>query len=433
MGTVKNAAAGTGSYTLTSTKHSTLLFVACFVVYAASYVGRTNYSAALAAIVSEGLFTKPQMGIVGSVFFFCYGCFQIVWGFMGDRVSPFKMISAGVFAASLCNLVMPFCTSIGAMAVVWGLNGVSNSILWSPVLRVLANVLCENMRAKACLNISASLPVGTVLSYLLSTVIIKYSGWKPVFWAASAVLMGALVFFLITIKIIRPQLTYSQAPAAVLKTSGGKGIKLMPLFVSSGLLIAIVPTLLHGMLKEGVTAWVPTMLTETYTLSASFSVLLSIFLPIANVCGAYIVSPVYKKLMRKNELSTAAVCMAAAAVPLCMLMFMAKLAPVVSVMLLALCTMTMHAFNYMLITLVPVRFAKYGKTATLTGILNSSAYAGCALSTYGFGLIAERLGWQVTVVVWLVIVAVAGIICLALSKRWGGFCTNMEEGENERI
>ena len=413
---------------LESPQYSKLLFIACFVIYAASYVGRINYSAALAAIVSEGLFTKAAAGIIGSVFFFTYGSFQVLWGFLGDRLSPFKMIAIGTFFAAVANLTITFCDSHITMAVVWGFNGVAHSMLWSPILRIFSNVICKEQRAKACLNISLSLPVGTVAAYLIATVVIKYAQWRFVFTAASVILFGALLFFIFVLMKIRGHLSYNDTPLSEMKaTDKNKTLPngLWSVFLVSGLLFAILPTMLHGLLKEGITVWVPTMLTEIYGTSAAYAVFITIFLPLFNAIGAYIISPIYKRVMKKNEMSTAALCMIAAVVPLSALIWMAKMPPLLSVVLLATVTMITHTFNYMLITLVPVRFARYGKTATVTGILNASAYAGCALSTYGFGYIADRLGWRDTIFIWLGVALAIALICLALSKKWKRFSDSM--------
>jgi OPA family glycerol-3-phosphate transporter-like MFS transporter len=115
---------------LESRKYSTLIFIACFAAYSASYMGRMNFSAALPEIITSGLFTKPQAGIIGSAFFCVYGACQIINGFLGDKISPFKMIITGTFLSGVANTLMTFCTSNVSMAIVWGFNGFALSLLW---------------------------------------------------------------------------------------------------------------------------------------------------------------------------------------------------------------------------------------------------------------------------------------------------------------
>ena len=101
----------------------TLLFVACWAAYCASYLGRINYTAALTAIVADGVFSKSHAGFIGTVYFFCYGAGQIFSGILGDRVSPYKMIGAGLAGTVCANIIIPLCSSrYITMSIIWGLN-----------------------------------------------------------------------------------------------------------------------------------------------------------------------------------------------------------------------------------------------------------------------------------------------------------------------
>ena len=107
----------------------TLIFVACWAAYCASYLGRINYTAALTAIVADGVFSKSHAGFIGTVYFFCYGAGQIFSGILGDRVSPYKMVGTGLVGTVCANILMPLCSgSYIVMSVVWGLNGIVDAL-----------------------------------------------------------------------------------------------------------------------------------------------------------------------------------------------------------------------------------------------------------------------------------------------------------------
>lgn len=398
-----------------------------------AYIGRTNYSAALAAIVTQGLFTKPQAGIIGTVFFFCYGGGQIINGFLGDRFSPFGMVAGGLTLSAAANLMMSFSDSYVIMSVIWGINGIAQSMLWSPILRIFSTVIHEDLRQKACLNVCVTVPAGTVAAYLISTLVIKYSVWQNIFRIASAVLFVTAIIFLAVYSSIKKHFTHEEiiAPPVITKDGKNASMKLLPVMFTSGLVLAMLPTMLHGALKEGISTWVPTMLTETYTVSASFSVFISVVMPVFNVFGAYFISPFYNKLFKRNEILSATFCILISCLPLTVLLFIGKIPVLVGIVLLAVTTTMMHAFNYMLITLAPVRFAPFGKTSTVTGLMNASAYAGCALSAYGFGWISDAVGWQKTVMFWLGIAAVIIISCLVCMKPWRRFTNSLDEAARE--
>lgn len=406
---------------LKSEKYSRLIFIACFAVYTASYIGRINFSSALPAIIGEGFFTKSEAGIIGSAFFIIYGAFQIINGILGDKLSPFKMITAGTFLSAVANALMTFCTTNFQMTMVWGFNGFALSLLWVAIIKILANIINDDMRGKACLNISATLPAGTILAYLLSSLSIRFFNWKFVFYIPAIILFLVCIFFTISAFIIKPHITERKinTPDVSQKRNSKAGI--FPLLLMAGIFILLPADAIHGAVKEGITTWVPTMITEVYETAPAFSVFLSILLPVINISGAYITTPIYNKVFKKDELKTGAAILLFALIPLSLLIFMEKFSVITSVILLAITTTCFYSYNYMIITLVPMHFSYCGKTSTITGIMNATAYVGCAVASYGFGVISDKIGWNGSVFVWIGLVISTLLVTLYASAKWKEF------------
>ena len=72
----------------------------------------------------------------------------------------------------------------------------------------------------------------------------------------------------------------------------------------------------------------------------------------------------------------------------------------------------------MLISLLPLHFARYNKVSTVTGILNSCAYAGSAVSSYGIGLIAQSFNWGTVIRICFLIAISGAVICFAAMNIW---------------
>lgn len=305
-------------YILKDIKRSRLIVIALWLVYASAYFCRTCYSAAIASIVTDGIFDKSQIGLVGTAFFICYGAGQIVSGIAGDKVNPFAMVLLGAFGSSVCCFSMAFAKSLAVMTGMWGINGIFQSMLWAPLLRIFSETINSKLREKAVLNIALSLPVGTVCAYLCSTLIIKYSKWNNIFLCGSAVIFAAFLFGLSSVAYSRKSVTKTVENTE--KSGINKINGFISVVVSSGLFIIIIPSFLHGMMRDGITNWVPTMITEEYGVLPSFSVFLTIVLPIFNSFGAYIITPLYKKL-GCNEMKTAGICAVFAIIPMICLLF----------------------------------------------------------------------------------------------------------------
>ena len=168
-------------YTLSDLKKSKLVVAALWLVYAASYFIRTCYAASIASIVGEGIYDKGEVGLIGTAFFICYGVGQLISGLIGDKVNPFAMIIFGSMAGAISCFSMAFADNLALLLIIWALNGFFQSMLWSPILRIFSQTIDKSLQKKAILNISLSLPIGTICAYLISTFIIKYSKWQYVF------------------------------------------------------------------------------------------------------------------------------------------------------------------------------------------------------------------------------------------------------------
>lgn len=409
-------------YVIKSVKKSKLIVAAMWVLYCASYFIRTCYAATIAPLAEEDIYSKGEIGLIGTAFFICYGVGQLISGLIGDKINPFFMVMFGSVLGAVCCFLMPAAGSLGVLIGVWAANGLFQSMLWSPILRVFSETIDESLSKKAILNIALSLPVGTVLAYLMSSMIIKYLNWKYVFIFGGSVVVIAVLFAGFAIfcseKDIEKVPVIQKQNAEAHNNVNKKGLAAVA--VSSGLLFIMIPSFLHGMMRDGITNWVPAMISEVYGVSTSFSVFVTIALPIFNAFGAYLVTPLYKKL-GENEMKTAGVTGFAALVPLLIMLFMNKLPLYVIIVLLAVTTSVMYALNYLIISLVPVRFSKFGFTSGISGILNSGAHIGCALSSYGFGAISEKAGWSAVIIVWIVSSVLITVFSFASNKRWSRF------------
>ena len=69
---------------LTDKRQAFFLFAICWMAYFTCYIGRLNFSSAMAAMIEEAVLTKTQAGTISMVYFFVYGSGQLLNGFLGD-------------------------------------------------------------------------------------------------------------------------------------------------------------------------------------------------------------------------------------------------------------------------------------------------------------------------------------------------------------
>ena len=401
----------------------TLLFFLCFGAYTAAYLGRLNYSACLAGIIADCGFTRAQGGMVGTAFFVVYGCCQLLWGFAGDRAAPHRMILAGLAGAGAVNLAFGFARTPGGMTALWCLNAVFQSLLWSPIIRIFAEWFQPPYRRAACLRINITVPLGTVAAYLLAAAFIRAGNWRGQFWLAGGLLLlmaGVWAAFLAPLS--RSGVFAGAEPAAPRqkKAQGAPAPPLGRLLARAGLPIFFFALAAQGVLKDGITTWVPSFTEEAYGLTGSLSVFGTMFLPLVNIGGIYLASWLDRRFFKNELISTGALFFLNTGF-IFLLYFLRGAGPWPAYLLLALATTTMMGANTLLASSMPLSFARWGRASSAAGVLNFCIYLGCGVSVWGTGLVSTALGWGPTILCWGGL-SVAGLLfCFAAARRWKKF------------
>ena len=179
----------------------------------------------------------------------------------------------------------------------------------------------------------------------------------------------------------------------------------------------LLPVLLHGGLKDGVTNWVPSMIQSNFGISPAFSAAAAMALPLVNLSGAYL-SGWLNEHCAHNELKTAGFLFALASVCLLALPLAMRTSLLLAVLLLAVTTASMLVVNTMFINVIPVKAGRHGGASMLSGTLNAVTYLGAAAATWGIGAAAEGFGWNAVFLLWLVMAMLALLVSALLAGQF---------------
>lgn len=382
------------------------------ITYMVSYVTRINFGAIISEMQSATGFSNKMLSMSLSGSFITYGLGQVVSGFCGDRISPKKLVACGLGASVLMNVLLPLCRNPYEMLAVWSVNGFAQSFMWPPMVKIMTQTLDESDYRSAVTKVGWGSSAGTILVYLLAPVLISTLGWKWVFFVSA--IMGAVMIFIWLRFAYDVELTPIQA-----KTESTQSISFWKP-VLFGILIAIV---LQGMLRDGVTTWMPTYIKDTYHLSNEISILTGVILPVFAIISLEVAAKLYAKKFT-NPILCAALLFGVGAVSALVLRFAAGENAALSVTLFALLTGAMHGVNMMLISMVPAYFRSTGKVSTVSGVLNAATYVGSACATYGIAGLSEAFGWNFTIVLWVAIATFGTALCLLCGKFWKKYIVN---------
>ena len=259
---------------------------------------------------------------------------------------------------------------------------------------------------------------GTIFVYLFVPLCIRFASWRAAFLFPA--LAGALTAFVWFTGIGRLQADGRNAIHAIhVEAAEQSSVRLTTLLFQAALLPAMLAIVLHGILRDGITTWMPVYISETFGLSNSVSILTAAVLPVFSILSIYLASALLEHI--RNEFSASALLFGMAAACSALLVFLYQHGPVPSVVLMTLTAGCMYGINLFLISRLPAHFSRFGKVATVSGILNASTYVGSSLSAWLFGMISDLSGWIAVISVWIVIALGGMLICLAFFRKWKKF------------
>lgn len=393
-----------GGYT--GRRSLTVLFAAAYMV---SYLTRINFGAIISEMVTDTGFSKSLLSLSLTGSFITYGAGQIVSGVLGDLISPKKLVSAGFITTIVMNLLIPVCPNPYYMMAVWCLNGFAQSMMWPPMVKIMTAYLSEEEYKRSVTKVSWGSSFGTILVYLLSPALITLAGWKWVFVTSAAFGGAMLLLWILFCPDARPEPRRKEKTKA---NSSAYGALFAPVMI--GVMLAIV---FQGILRDGVTTWMPSYLSDTYNLSNSISILTGVIMPIFGILCYQAASGLHVRWLT-NPVSCGAVFSLVGTVSALGLFLLTGTSPVLSVCFTAVLIGCMHGMNLMLVCMIPSYFKRFGNVSAASGIINSCTYVGSALSTYGVALISEKSGWDTTLFLWLVCAALATALCFLCASAF---------------
>ena len=378
----------------------------CVMTYFISYITRTNYGAIVAEMVADTGYSKSLLSLALTGSFITYGAGQVVSGLFGDRVQPRYLVAGGLVVTTLMNAIIPFCASPFLMAAVWCVNGFAQAFMWPPIIKLLATCLEKDDYDRNCLKVSWGGNAGTIAIYLFAPLLIVWASWKSVFWAAALCGVLGLLLWLKLCPVI--PLVPREAKARTNRTAG---------IFSPLVVLIMVAIVLQGVLRDGVTTWMPSFIAETFRFDEEIAILTGVILPIFSILSLWVACILYRKAFH-NPLSCAGVIFGAGTLSALILTAFYGKFVALSVFCTALLAGCMHGANLILVCLLPPLLAKNNNVSTVSGVLNACTYVGSALSTFAFPLVAENAGWSTTLQLWLFVGLAGTLLCLIGIPAW---------------
>ena len=374
------------------------------LTYLFFYNGRQNINLVMDTMAKELGSSTAALGVVSSALFWCYAFGQLINGRLGAFFGYKRFMMFGVVASAALNIVISFQHSVPVIAVLWGLNGYFQSMVWSNGLGVLNKWWPKSKRGFAsglATAFSGAAQVVTYLTILLCMELNPEWGWRAAFRYPMAPMLLMLIpfgllFFTkpedVGLKAFEEEdLALAARDAAMSKKVEESGF-LYPykvLFSEPKVLVFCLISAIAGVGRYGLLTWVPTYFMEEMNLSIKDGIVSSILLPIGQSCAMFVFPLITDKVFKgKRE---PMLILASVVTFFAMLAFpFLKNQTAASVMLLVVGISGMVTG---VIWAIAGDLGGRALSSSLVGVLDWAVYMGAAIQASVFGFMKDSFGW----------------------------------------
>lgn len=386
-------------------KHkSNFIFLITFLAYSSIYIARVNLSMASPGLMKTGVLDSVQIGMLGSVFATVFAIGRLVNGALSDTAAPHIMLTTGLAACGVSNILIGFFPPYIGIFLLWTVNAYAQSMLWSSIIRVMTSVYDKNTAKRKISVMATSIAAGNVLGILVNTYLISHHGVKYAFFVPGVITLTLALCTFIFINGIAKQ------PAG-----GASHFSVFSLFKNREFLMINIPAIFHGVMKENISFWMVIFVVDTFAVDLSTSSYYILLIPTIGFIGRAMY-PFLFRICKENEYRTAligfAVCIAASVI-LCT----GKTGMFASVAAFGIIYTAVSVINTAVVSVYPLRYERTGNSASVSGILDFATYLGAGISSAAYGFLIKSCGYMPMFLSWVVISVISELVLIKAERN----------------
>ncbi len=381
------------------------LTLLCFgFTYLFFYNGRQNINLVLPLMKQEFQSDLGTLGIVSSALFWCYAFGQLVSGRLGSFFGYKKLMIFGILSSAVLNVLISFQSSLVVIAVLWGLNGFCQAMVWSNGLGVINKWWPKKERGFASGLTTAFSGMAQAVTYLtVNWCLILNPEWT---WRAGfrfpivpmVVILIAFVFFFkeqpesVSLPAFREEneaLNASNAAMEEKLSKNGFFYAYKLLFSEPKVILFCLISAIAGIGRYGLLTWVPTYFTEELGLTLKDDMFTYIVLPLGQACAMFVFPFITDKVFKgKREPMLILAAVAAFAGMICFPLFKTQLPATIMLFVVGVFSMVTGV-----IWAIAGDMGGKALSSTVVGVLDWAVYMGAAIQASVFGFVQQKFGW----------------------------------------
>ena len=171
-----------------------LIFLILALAYFFVYFHRLSLSVVADDLIKEFQTTASMMGLLGSVYFYCYAAMQFPAGLLSDSLGPRKSVTCFLIVAAVGSIVFGFAPTIKVAFIGRVLVGVGVSMVFIPTMKILSQWFRAHEFASMTGIFNAVGGIGVLAATWFLALMTALLGWR-----LSFELIGACTFIIVAL------------------------------------------------------------------------------------------------------------------------------------------------------------------------------------------------------------------------------------------
>ena len=386
-------------------KHAWLVLLSFGFTYLFFYNGRQNINLIMPLMKEYFASDLGTIGAVSSALFWCYAFGQLVSGRLGSYFGYKKLMVFGVIASAVLNVAISFQSNLVVIAILWGLNGFCQAMVWSNGLGVINTWWPKEKRGFASGLATAFSGVAQAVTYLTVNwclILNPEWGWRAGFRYPIVPMVLILIAFIAFFKT-KPEdvglpafeeankasdTSADQVEEEIKKKGFFYPYKL--LFSEPKVIVFCLISAIAGIGRYGLLTWVPTYFSDALGLSLKNDMFTYIVLPLGQACAMFAFPLITDKIFKgKREPMLVLASVVAFLGLLCFPLFKTQLPATVMLFVVGVFSMVTGV-----IWAIAGDMGGRALSSTVVGVLDWAVYMGAAIQATVFGFVKEQFGWS---------------------------------------
>ena len=385
-------------------KYAWLMLLSFGFTYLFFYNGRQNINLVLPLMKQEFQSDLGTLGIVSSALFWSYAFGQLVSGRLGSFFGYKKLMIFGVAASAVLNVLISFQQSLVVIAILWGLNGFFQAMVWSNGVGVINKWWPKEKRGFASGLATAFSGVAQAVTYLTVNwclILNPEWSWRAGFRFPIIPMVLILIVFILFFKekpedvglkpFEEPDKELASNDAALEAEIAKKGF-LYPyklLFSEPKVILFCLISAIAGIGRYGLLTWIPTYFTEELGLTLKDDMFTYIVLPLGQACAMFVFPFITDKIFKgKREPMLILASIVAFLGMICFPFFKTQIPATIMLFVVGVFSMVTGV-----IWAIAGDMGGKALSSTVVGVLDWAVYMGAAIQASVFGFVKDSFGW----------------------------------------